>query len=620
MASVIPPPDAAAAVADPPADAPRPAPAAGVEALTVREWTPGAAGEGANSDAYLAGRLAAASADYKGVALTTFILGATLGAIGWLACGVLVEHWLVVGGLPRPVRWAWLGAGLVGLAAAALRWLLPLVRYRVNLVYAARQIEREHPELHNDLVNTVLVRARPAGSAPLVVTSLKRRTARQLADVAADTTIDRTMALRLAYALLAAVTLVGLYELLAPKSLLVSGARLLAPWIGWAAPSRVQIDGPRLAWRIPNGAAADDPAKDGRGSGADPRRKVAIDGGRAVVVRGRQLETSAAIRGLRSGEEPVCRITPLNEAGLPDPYGTPWKVAMRATADADGGGRLYTALLPDAARGLDRSLAVALAAGDSHTEPVRVSVVDAPSLLVREVRYDFPPYTRRGPETAAWQGDLRALEETLATLTVEANQPLDQAWIDFRCDGQRDLKIKLSGTSARHGTVSFPLRLNGASHVSPPLPAGGERRWRAGRQSRTPHRGDRRPPPGDRHRGTDRFTVARAAGEPGGGARPGQRSRLRPGAGRHRDADQGSRTSDADRAPRGTPRRGVQGDGTADPRQTGRRPGERPGVPWIRDRYPSPGNQRRPFTVAGTADRRGCQAPAAPRRSTRHPR
>jgi len=441
---------------------PRPAPSSGASStgvgagsLTVREWLPGG-DEASNSDRYLADRLAAATADYKGVALTTFLLGAGLGALLWLGVGILAEHWLVAGGLPRWLRWGWLALGVVALAAAAVRWLVPLVRCRVNLVYAAREIEREHPELHNDLVNTVLVKAKPEGSPAVVVTSLKRRTARRLADVAGNTTMDRSTAVRLAYALLLAVAAACLYEVLAPKSMLVSAARLVAPWIPWAAPSRVRVDGPRLAWRVPDEAAGD-----GRvGAVGDERRRLSIEGGRGVMVRGRQLEVSAAIRGLRAGEQPTCVVTPLDDAGLVDPRVAPWQTTMHSAPDADAGGRLYTALLPDASRGVDRSLQVSIAAGDAHTEPVRVTVVDAPSLLVREVRYDFPAYTHRQPEMVEWRGDLRALEETHVTLSVESNQPLEAAWIDFGCDGQRDLKVVLAGPGARQGTVRFHLRLN----------------------------------------------------------------------------------------------------------------------------------------------------------------
>ena len=126
--------------------------------LAVAGWSDGVDPE-SKSDRYLSKRLAAAGADYKGVAITTFLLAAGVGVMLWLGSGILVEHWLVRGGLPTGARWIWFAAGAVVLAAAVVRWIVPLVRYRVNLVYAARILEREHPELHNDVVNAVLARA-----------------------------------------------------------------------------------------------------------------------------------------------------------------------------------------------------------------------------------------------------------------------------------------------------------------------------------------------------------------------------------------------------------------------------------------------------------------------------
>jgi hypothetical protein len=122
----------------------------------------------------------AAAADFKGVALTTFLLAVGVGAMLWLAAGIVAEHWLVRGGLPAWARWSWLAVGLTLLAAAAVRGGLPLVRYRVNLVYAARVLEQEHPDLHNDVVNAVLARAHADETTPLVVKSLRRRAAKQL--------------------------------------------------------------------------------------------------------------------------------------------------------------------------------------------------------------------------------------------------------------------------------------------------------------------------------------------------------------------------------------------------------------------------------------------------------
>ena len=425
------------------------------EALVVGGWTAGDEAQ-SNSDRYLARRLEAAGADYKGVALTNFLLSAAVAAAAWLAIGVLAEHWIVPGGLPRWVRWAWLAAGCVALVAAAVRWLLPLMRYRVNLVYAARAIEREHPELHNDLVNTVLVKAHPEGSTAVVVRSLEKRAAKRLADVPTEGIIDRSLAVRLAMVLAALVGIACLYELVAPKSLLVSAVRLVAPWAGISAPSRVRIEPPRLHWRMPGAGVVDPQQLD---SGLDGQ-EVAVDRGSATLVRGRQLVLAAAVRGLRGGEQPVVFAVPLKEDGSRDPAATPWRIEMVRGAAEGEAAKAFTAFLPDATRGLENSIEITIAAGDSRSEPVRLVVVDSPSLLVREVRYDFPAYIARDPETVAWQGDLRAPEETQVTLVAECNQPIEAAWIDFGCDGNRDLKMKVGASDLARASVTFPLRMN----------------------------------------------------------------------------------------------------------------------------------------------------------------
>ncbi|MEI7781369.1 MAG: hypothetical protein WCJ18_05520 [Planctomycetota bacterium] len=437
--------------------------------LAVGTWHGGGESD-SKSDRYLAKRLAAASADYKGVALTTFLLAAGVAGLVWLACGILVEHWLLPGGLPRGARWAWLATGGVALIAGIIRWVVPLFRYRVNLVYAARAIEQENPELHNDLVNTVLVKAHPEASPPLVVQSLERRTAKRLSGMPAEAVVDRTTALRLAYVLAALVGLACLYEVVAPKSLFVTAARLLAPWVGWAAPSRVRIGPPELSWRMPGEKAA--------GADADglDRRRMTVDGNAATLVRGRQLVVSADIRGLHRSEQPLVTVSPLPAAGIvagdaaaaAGPRAAAWQAAMvrgesaaglRGPADA-GAGRRFAVVLPDDARGLDHPVEIVIAAGDARSEPVRIAVVDSPSLLVREVRYDYPAYTRKQSESVEWQGDIRALEGTQVTIVAESNQPLEDAWIDFDCDGDHDLKFNKKANDLARMTKTFSLQMN----------------------------------------------------------------------------------------------------------------------------------------------------------------
>ena len=432
------------------------APPSASEALAVGEWRDDGQEE-SKSERYLAKRLAAAGADYKGVAWITFLLALAVAALAWGAAGVVLEHWLVVGGLPRWARWTWLLTGFAALAAAIGRWGLPLLRYRVNLVYAARAIEREHPELHNDLVNTVLVKARPDSNPATVVRSLERRTAKRLSAMPAETVMDRSAAVRLALALAALVAVTCLYALTAPKSAVTTALRLLAPWSRVAAPTRVGIASPRLSWRIPG----EDGGDAGRGAGP-PGREIPCRDGAATVVRGRQVVVSTALRGLRRDERPTLVVIPAAENGG-DGVAAGWRAEMTRGREA-GEAVTFQAVLPDATRGIDGGLSFTIEAGDARTEPLRIAVVDSPTLLVREVRYEYPKYMHRENETVAWQGDLRGVEGTRVYLLAESNQPLEAAWIDFDCDGDvaGDLKLKVQASDLTRASGSFMLALDAA--------------------------------------------------------------------------------------------------------------------------------------------------------------
>ena len=433
--------------------------------LSVPQWRE--SDEGASrSEQYLAKRLHAAAADHRSVAWSTFFAGTAVGLLAWLFLGVLAEHWVVAGGLPMWARVAWLLMAIAGLGGAAVRWLLPLLRYRINLVYAARTLEQGHPDLHNDLVNTVLLREHPEGIPETVVHSLRRRTARGLARQPGDIVADRSQLLMLVYALAALVVLACLYQLISPKNLFVSAARLAAPWTRIMPPTRVRIEPAEFAWRMPprEGRAVD-----------GMRHSLSVQRGEVTLHRGRQLIVSTTIRGRRRGEQPQVRVVPLADSGRPD-VASAWMLPMvRRAGDAGpeediaaaaagdepvGRREVYEVVLPGGDRGMDRSAECTILAGDGQTEPVRVVLVDVPSLLVREVRYEFPDYTRRPPETVQWQGDLRALEGTRVTLIAEASLPLARAWIDFGCDGRQDWEFTIPPHDLATARASFPLRLN----------------------------------------------------------------------------------------------------------------------------------------------------------------
>jgi len=439
----------------------------GAAPLAVPVWREADEG-GSRSEQYLAKRLRAAAADHRSVAWSTFLAGTAVGLLAWLFLGVLAEHWLVAGGLPTWARAGWLLVAVAGVGLAVARWLLPLLRYRINLVYAARTLEQGHPDLHNDLVNTVLLREHPEGIPETVVHSLRRRTARGLARQPGDLVADRSHLLTMVYALAALVVLACLYQLISPKNLLVSAARLAAPWTRIMPPTRVRIEPAAFAWRMPprEGRAVD-----------GVRHPLDVQRGEVTLHRGRQLIVSTTIRGRRRGEQPEVRVVPLAESGRPE-MASAWTLPMVRrsggsgpvdAADQAGGGdeptarrEVYEVVLPGGDRGMDRPAECTILAGDGQTEPVRVVLVDVPSLLVREVRYEFPDYTRRPPESVQWQGDLRALEGTRVTLITEASLPLTRGWIDFGCDGKHDWELTIPPHDLATGRATFPLRLNAA--------------------------------------------------------------------------------------------------------------------------------------------------------------
>ncbi|MEX1075813.1 MAG: hypothetical protein WED27_05120, partial [Pirellulales bacterium] len=414
--------------------------------LAVAPW--GAeASQDSKSEQYLAQRFAAASSDFKVMTVTTFLLGLAVAVVAWLVGGVLVEHWLVPGGLPAWARWVWFTLGVVASVLAVGWWLGPLFLYRVNLVYAARAIERDHPELHNDLVNAVLVRERSGDSAEAVVKSLRRRAARRLSRVPDEGVVDRTPAVRLAWVLAALVCLTFVYGVLAPKNFVASAARLAAPWGAIAAPARVQIQPPVLSWRVPG----DDPQP----AAGDRGRAIDVAGGIAELVRGRQVVVSSEIDGLKSEERPMLVVTPLRDDGAIDTAAAPWRMPMTLAA-----GGVRSVVLPDAERGLDHGVDLVILAGDNRSDRIRLVVVDAPTLMVRELRYDYPEYMGRESETVAWQGDIRGVEGTRVTIVAEANRPLDNAAVDLGCDNRKNVSLALARPEGTTGKATITLDLN----------------------------------------------------------------------------------------------------------------------------------------------------------------
>lgn len=340
-----------------------------------------------------------------------------VGVVVGLLAATLVEHWVVPGGLNAVARFLLFGlfVGSAGYFFAKRLW--PLLRSRINPVYAAHTIERGHPTLKNSLVNFLLFRTRREQMPSAVYQALEQQAAQGLARVPVEFAVDRTPLIRLGYVLVALVVFGAVYAFFSPKHPFATAGRVLAPWAAIAPPSRVHVD--------------------------------RVEPGTTTVTQGDTLTVSAEIRGLREGETVRLRYTTADGQ----------EVDAATTMQPAETGRRYEVVLPIATSqslGLDEDLEYRIEAGDARTVDYKVTVVTAPVIVVRQVQYEYPDYTGYLDQKVDNLGDIRGIEGTRVTIHAEANGPIDSAELDFNSDGRSDLRMKPEGTSA---TVSFVLAL-----------------------------------------------------------------------------------------------------------------------------------------------------------------
>ena len=286
-------------------------------------------------------------------------------------------------------------------------------------MYAARAIEQGSPSLKNSLINLLFFRERRAGISDAVYRTLEEQAAQRLTRVPVETSVDRSLLIRLGYVLVGVVAIAGLYKVFSPKDPLVSAERILLPWADIVPASRVTI--------------------------------AAVTPGSVTVSRGEFVDVSAEVHGLGDDDAMVLRYTTDDGqvVGKPipmKPAGDGLRYACRVADEADGSEPV----------GLTRSLKYRLEAGDARSLDYSIKVVSAPSILVERVDYHYPPYTGYVDRTVDGLGDIRAIEGTRMTIHARANGAIRVADVDFDADGRPDLRMTTKETGA---DASFELSL-----------------------------------------------------------------------------------------------------------------------------------------------------------------
>lgn len=360
----------------------------------------------ARYDAFIEQRLQFTRRQVKVVDVASGLMllgGATL---AFLLVVAVLDQWVVEGGLgftTRLLLWlAWLAAAFNFL----WRKVWPPLLHRINPIYAAHTIEQSGPTLKNSLINFLLLRGHREEVPAAVYQAMEHRAAADLAQVHIESAVDRGRVIHLSYFLAGAVAVFALYLAISPKNPLVSAIRVLWPWSGLAAPTRVSI--------------------------ADIRP------GDVVAYNGERLDISADVSGLRDGENVMLLATTADGQAVDQP------VAMTRS----GEGTRYQASIPPGNVGLQQNLVYRLTAGDATSPQFKVEVRIAPNIVVDRIDYHFPAYTETPDRTALGQGDIRALEGTRVTLHATATEEIKDASIDLNCAGLRNLRMAVHGKTA----------------------------------------------------------------------------------------------------------------------------------------------------------------------------
>lgn len=305
---------------------------------------------------------------------------------------------------PAALRIAWLGAVLLFGVIGALLWIVRPLARRVDPVRVASEIERDHPELGEELeAATELWEKRGTGRTGYSIELIDALIAKVIGETAG---IDfarsgraedvRVWRKRLWVTATAAALL-----------LVIAGSRL-GPAVG------------RLgrAFTVPE----------------VPIVEIAVEPGDTTLVSGEDLVIAARVEGPSSGT-PVLRFERDGEL--------PAERQMTGT-----GPNAYGGVVPEVRA--DLRYAVAVPEAESPWYDVRV--IERPFVTGIRLEYAYPRYTGLLPRTVDENnGDITALRGTSVRMTVSASKPLDAAWLDFA--GGRRLDLARAGPKMFEGSV-----------------------------------------------------------------------------------------------------------------------------------------------------------------------
>ncbi len=347
--------------------------------------SPKSNGQWVEYDEFIDTQIRKARSQVKGVELAGALLTFLAGTILYLLGVALIDHWMFKGGLGFGGRVFFFAGFLVGAAWFVVRYLAPLVIFRINPIYAAQTIELGKPTLKNSLINFLFLRQERAGVNERIFHAVEEQAATNLSRTPLEATVDRTHVVHMGYLLMGVLVLFIGYYLLSPKNPLDTLGRVAMPWADIKAPTRVTI--------------------------AD-----VLPGNREEFL-GQPVDVTAEIRGV--GENEPVRVI--------------YTTADHQTVDravqmfvAPNGSR-HAAKIPAGDGGLQQDVDYRIEAGDAISPVYHLQATSAPTIGVESIDFEFPAYMDRRKTHIENVGDIRAPEGTKVTIHGRSNQTLQRA-------------------------------------------------------------------------------------------------------------------------------------------------------------------------------------------------
>ncbi len=343
---------------------------------------------------------------------SAFCAYATLG-LALLLLGVLLDHWILAKGFTTRGRLYFAVFWCVATCVFLIAKLIPVVRRRVNALYAAKTLEDSSPNARNLIINWFLLRRDHAAGrkthAPDECDATQDATLRIVAlqaseqsqKIVDETPVDFAPIIRWGIALVVVVAICAFYAVLSPKNLFRSVGRIAAPFAHIERPQAMRVE--------------------------------KTTPGNAVVYQGDFVEIEATIPG--SSETSNVEVLYSAEDGR----FTELAVPMESIGAAK-----FKLKFPNNENGLQENLKYCVVVArdtlfESRSETFLLEVRPAPSFQVEKTTLVFPEYTGLPPQVFDRQGDVRALENTRVEIVARSNQPLKRAY--FLPDGERPRAI-----------------------------------------------------------------------------------------------------------------------------------------------------------------------------------